>query len=56
VNIWVWLKPKGLDNLLDRVRTTESKKFGEFVQESVAKRTEQEQKLRENRFEGKNIG
>ncbi|TVY31882.1 Cytochrome P450 monooxygenase [Lachnellula subtilissima] len=52
VNFWVWMKPRGLDILLQRMKTPETRRFADFVQASVAERTKEEQKLQKERIQG----
>ncbi|OBT75560.1 hypothetical protein VF21_05844 [Pseudogymnoascus sp. 05NY08] len=45
LGVWVWLKPRGLDSLLESVSPKNVKEFYKFVDESVIKRRGEEEKL-----------
>ncbi|KAF4629539.1 hypothetical protein G7Y89_g8609 [Cudoniella acicularis] len=47
MDIWVWLKPRGLNNLLRRFRPEPTRIFEEFVDNIVRERTDLELKLQE---------
>lgn len=53
LNLYIYLKPRGLDYLMERMRgKSKGKEFRKFVQASVAKRTHEEQNLKKEREEG----
>ncbi|KUJ12540.1 benzoate 4-monooxygenase cytochrome P450 [Mollisia scopiformis] len=55
LQLWVWLKPRGLDFVLNRIKPAASKQYGQFVMDSVMQRTKQEQKLQKERAEGAEV-
>jgi len=52
LNLWVWLKPRGLDFILNLMRPPGSNNFGRFVAAAVGERTKQEQELQKERSKG----
>ena len=45
VHIWVWLKPRGLDQLFEKLMPKEIKHYVKFVEEGVSERLDQEQSI-----------
>ncbi|KAL8822413.1 MAG: hypothetical protein Q9191_006853, partial [Dirinaria sp. TL-2023a] len=45
VGLWVWLKPRGLDTMLEWISPPEIKRYYHLVEESVSNRTALEEKL-----------
>ncbi|KFY09577.1 hypothetical protein V492_05436 [Pseudogymnoascus sp. VKM F-4246] len=50
LKFWIWLKPKGLDSLLESVSPKNVKDYYAFVEESLMKRMGQEENLRKPGF------
>jgi cytochrome P450 len=52
VHVWVWLKPRGLDTLFEKVMPTQIKNYVKFVEECVVERLDQEEHLESTGKEG----
>lgn len=52
LNLWVWLKPRGLNGVLNRIASPAQKDFNKFVSSSVSERTKQERSLKEKLSKG----
>jgi cytochrome P450 len=55
LNLWVWLKPRGLDNLFERLTPKNIRDYYQFVDDSVLERSKQEEVARKNSVEEKDL-
>src|SRR5277367_323057 len=45
IDLWIWLKPRGLDTVLGMVIPPKAKQYIKFVEDSVQKRVELEEEI-----------
>jgi len=55
LDLWVWLKPRGLDKLFDSVAPKDIEHFWKFVDESAEKRIKMEEEIQKHGPDAKNI-
>lgn len=51
LDLWVWLKPRGLNSILEAITPKKIKGYYEFVEKSVVERTELEKELKNSNHE-----
>lgn len=48
MGFWIWMKPKGLDSLLESLSPKNVKDFNDFVEKSVIRRREEEERVKKS--------